>query len=108
LVLPTESGLVEELSQRGFEHLKTSHFSLEYNPFGWQQSLLNFVFEPRDELFESFKGKAGGWRFSLVLQRIFFVLTLPVFVLIAAIESACHRGGTIELLFQKRAADREF
>ena len=38
-------GLTDALRRRGFRIAAVGHFSLEQNPYGWIQSLLNQVFE---------------------------------------------------------------
>ena len=95
--------LKRNLKEIGFVLFKESYFSLEQNPFGIQQSLLNCIQSKRDVLFESLRGNtpSGVGRLSLLLQKMFFVSTFPFFLGLAAVESAARQGGTMELIFVK-------
>lgn len=97
--------LTAEVESLGFRHESTSFFSLEQNPFGILQSLLNAVLSERDVLYESLKGNIDVTRrhsrVSLTLQKALFVVTYPVFALLASVESLARRGGTMELVFVK-------
>lgn len=95
-----------EMRKFGFEVLREKHFSIEYNPFGFQQSLLNCVFKKREVLYESLKGnKEYVKEFSkanLLLQNLFFKLSSPVFILSDAVESAFRKGATVEFVMRKK------
>lgn len=100
--------LVSEVEARGFRCESISHFSLEQNPFGIFQSVLNMLLPERDVLLEAMKGNrevtTRHSRRSLALQKAAFVLTYPLCAALAAIESAARRGGTMELVFVKTEA----
>lgn len=94
------------LAVRGFDPLYRRFFSLEMNPFGMVQSLLNAVLGKREVLFEAFKGNRQYVRdystLSLALQKAFFLAAMPVFVLTDAVASLAGRGATVEMAFRKR------
>ena len=97
-----------ELAEVGFKLVSVSHFSLEQNPFGVLQSLLNVCTDSRDSLYEYLKfwGNRGqnhkyGARLSFFGQLAFGVLTLPVTLTFSAIEAIAKRGGTVEYVFEK-------
>jgi len=94
------------LATRGFDPLYRKFFSLEMNPFGAVQSLLNVVLKKREVLFEAFKGNRQYIQeylpLSLALQKAFFLVAMPVFVLTDAVASLAGRGATVEMAFGKR------
>jgi len=98
--------LISKMKDFGFVLAKQRHLSLEQNPFGFQQSLLNCVLSKRDVLFESLKNNdtytKQHSRFSILLQKLFYVVTFGLFVLLAAIEASLKKGGTIEMIFKKQ------
>jgi SAM-dependent methyltransferase len=98
--------LISKMKGFGFVLVKQRHLSLEQNPFGFQQSLLNCVLSKRDVLFESLKNNDTYTkqysRFGILLQKLFYVATFPLFVLLAAIEASLKKGGTIEMVFKKQ------
>jgi len=98
--------LASELKKMGLMLHQRSFFSLEQNPFGMQQSLLNWLLPDRDVLFEALKGRPGGGRhyskLNLALQKLFYLSSFPLFTAFSALEAAFGRGGTMELIFQKR------
>lgn len=101
--------LTREVEELGFRRTAITFQSLEQNPFGWLQSLLNHVEPTRDALFESLKGNttvaAAPHRIPLGVQKALFYGTYPLFAALAAVEAAAGRGGTMELTFE-RVADR--
>lgn len=100
--------LILEMKELGFELIRYKYFSMEQNPFGIQQSILNCLLRKRDVFFESLKGNneyiKEYSRFSIMLQRIFYLSTFPVFVLLAWVEAAFKKGGTMEFVFKKEKA----
>ncbi|MHC4659236.1 MAG: class I SAM-dependent methyltransferase [Planctomycetota bacterium] len=94
-----------QIKQLGFRLSKLSYFSLEQNPFGIQQSILNCLLRKREILFEALKGNAvyvsEYSRLSITLQKIFYVSTFLAFAALAALEAALRKGGTMELIFTK-------
>jgi len=97
--------LVSEMNRFGFKLIKLSYFSLEQNPFGIQQSILNRLLNQRDVLFEALKGNNNYTRrysrLSITLQKLFYIGSFPLFALLARLESLLGKGGTMELIFQK-------
>ena len=95
-----------EMEKAGFEILRERHFSIEYNPFGFQQSLLNCIFKKREILYESLKGnKEYVKEFSkanLLLQNLFFKLSSPIFILFDVFESLFRKGATVEFVMRKK------
>ena len=94
------------MGKLGFEILRENHFSLEYNPFSFQQSLLNCIYKKREILYESLKGNEGYVKefskTSLMLQNIFFKLSSPAFILSDIIESSFRKGATVEFVMRKK------
>lgn len=95
-----------EMQKFGFEILREKHFSIEYNPFGFQQSLLNCIFTKREILYESLKGnKEYVKEFSktnLLLQNLFFKVSSPLFIFSDIVESAFRKGATVEFVMRKK------
>ena len=89
----------------GFEIVTIKFFSLEQNPFGMQQSILNCVIRKREVLFEALKGNRSYTceysSVSILLQKIFYITTFPLFAMLSVIEACLKRGGTMELVFRK-------
>jgi SAM-dependent methyltransferase len=95
------------MNKYGFDLIKEKHFNPEYNPFGFQQSLLNCIYKKRELLYESLKGnKAYTKEYSKInlwLQNLFFKISAPLFVLSDVFESMARKGATVEFVFKKRA-----
>lgn len=93
------------MSNIGFSLVKEKYFSPEQNPFGYIQSNLNKKGLPRDLLFEAFKGNKNYVKqvstFSLLLQYIYFTITMPYYIFIDAIESKKRISGTVSFIFKK-------
>jgi SAM-dependent methyltransferase len=102
-------GLGDALRQRGFRILSVAHFSMEQNPYGWIQSLLNRVFE-RDLLYSILKDpRARSHRIrefplQTIATAIVALLLVPVTLVLVVVETLLRRGGTIEVYARK--ADR--
>jgi len=89
----------------GFQ-LEEKHFlSFEQNSFGWTQSILNCFYKKREVLFESLKGNKNYIKefskFNLLLQKLFFVFSFPLFAIFDIIESIFNKGATVEFRFKK-------
>jgi SAM-dependent methyltransferase len=99
------SDLISTLKEFGFKSIKQKYFSLEQNSFGIQQSILNCLLRKREVLFEALKGNneyiKECSRFSIMLQKVFYLSTFPVFVFLAGLEAAFKKGGTMEFIFKK-------
>lgn len=91
----------------GFQLIEENHFSLEYNPFGLSQSILNCLFKKRDLLYEYLKGNSEYpkeyAKCNLFLQNFFFRLSYPLFICFDFIDSLVKKGATVEFVFIKRA-----
>ncbi len=99
-------GLEKALRQRGFRIISTAHFSLEQNPYGWIQSLLNRVFQ-HDLLYSILKEPAARahrireYPLQTIATTIAAILLLPVAMLLMMVETLMRRGGTIEVYARK-------
>jgi SAM-dependent methyltransferase len=102
-------GLTKALRARGFRIVSTAHFSLEQNPYGWIQSLLNRVFE-HDLLYSILKEPAARahrireYPLQTIATSIAGVLLLPAALLFMMVETLLRRGGTIEVYARKERA----
>jgi len=97
--------LTEAVTRRGFTLVSRAFLSLEQNPFGFQQSILNRLLPDRDVLFEALKGRTGGGRDysrgAILAQKLFYMSTFPFFAALAVLEAAFRAGGTMALVFRK-------
>ncbi len=100
--------LTRAVEEYGFTRESVSFHSLEQNPYGILQSALNLVTSERDALYESLKGNtqiaSRHSRRLLLAQKLLFVASAPIVVVLATIESALGRGGCMELVFVKNEA----
>lgn len=94
------------LHKHGFVVEKIDHFSLEYNPYGYIQSLLNAVLPRSNILYDSLKNSSSNFFRFLSPTVLINILLLPIlfpFCLIASIvESRAGHGGTIKVFAKKR------
>jgi 2-polyprenyl-3-methyl-5-hydroxy-6-metoxy-1,4-benzoquinol methylase len=92
------------MEDEGFTLERRSFFNVEYNPFGFQQSLLNKLFAKREVLYESLKGNSNYTKdyqgFNLFLQQNFFRLSFPLFILLDRLTSSFNKGATVEYLLR--------
>lgn len=99
------SDLTNIMQTFGFEIVTIKYFSLEQNPFGMQQSILNCILKKREVLFEVLKGNRYYAReystVSILLQKLFYMTTFPLFALLSVMEAYLKMGGTIEMVFRK-------
>ena len=97
--------LISEMETFGFNLIRLNYFSFEHNPFGFQQSILNRFMGRREVFFELLKGNIAYTKqhsqCSIILQKLFYLGTFPAFVLLAGLEAALKKGGTMELVFKK-------
>lgn len=99
------SDFIPMMEKRGFRLLKTSWMSLEQNPYGGVQSSLNRMLQKREVLFERLKGNTayapeyGKW--SILLQKIYFLCSFPVFVAADFVAGLFKKGATVEFIFKK-------
>ena len=101
-------GMRNFLKKMRFKVQKINHFSLEFNPFGMLQSLLNvsgFEFNHLYSIFRpNFRKRVVGGRRLFPQTMFMLILTLlisPVSIIASTFSSAVGRGGTIEIYAQK-------
>ena len=93
------------LEREGFAVHEASHFSVEQNPYGWIQSLLNRAGFPVNLLYDMLKHQsARNVVHPFRVYPIWSLLLLPALLLVAPlsmalflVEVVLRRGGTIEL-----------
>lgn len=103
-------GLERLLGRRGFEVVQVSHFNLEQNPYGWIQSLLNRAGFPENLLYEILKTDSSRqgrrpWVAHPYASLALALLLVPVAALsfgLFLLETALHRGGSVEVYATKR------
>ena len=101
----SESGLKKLLEGNDLRILKVRRFDLEYNIFGWLQTLLNLSGIKRDFLFHMLKTSAlrknmlaNDRKRDMILTCALAPIYFPLSVILSVIESfILHRGGTIEI-----------
>jgi SAM-dependent methyltransferase len=97
--------LIRIMNKMGFVHIRTSHSSVEQNPFGMVQSVLNVFYKKRELLFEKLKGNkqyiSDHSAFSMLMQKIFFFTSFPVFIINNYIIALFRKGATVEMVFRK-------
>jgi hypothetical protein len=80
--------------------------SLEQNPFGMIQSILNCFNNKRELLYEWFKGNVEYIRdisrATLALHMLFLVTAFPVFALSDIVESSFRKGATVQFVLRKK------
>lgn len=100
----TAAGLAGLLGRSGFRVVRERHLDLEQNVFGWVQTLLNRCGLPRNLLFDFMKrpflrdaqAPAGSSR-GLALSFALLPLAFSAGVVLALLEAAARRGGTVEI-----------
>lgn len=92
------------MKKEGFVIEKKHFRSMEQNPFGMTQSILNKIIVKRDVLFESMKGNHSYVEeyvgFSLFMQKLFFLCTFPLFAI--ADLFAGNKGASVEFILRKQ------
>jgi len=91
----------------GFEIRHRRFFSIEQNPFGMIQSLLNTMGLPRDFLYERLKGNTDYaphiGSLNVLAQKLFTACCLPLALALDLFESyLMKRGATVEYTLVKR------
>ncbi|HRY99397.1 MAG TPA: class I SAM-dependent methyltransferase [Bacteroidales bacterium] len=106
LILFHPSRFMEKLGELGFNCISRRGLSLEQNPFGMVQSLLNRWGGRRDLLFESFKGNKEytrrSTRATLLAHRLFFIITFPVFAVSDLLLSPFRLNATVTFVFRRQ------
>ncbi len=101
-----KNDFVALMKQFGFKLVKEQYVSIEQNPFGATQSLLNTICAKRDFLFESMKGnkknRSGYEKLILLSHRIFFYISFPIFILSDILLAApLKQSATVTYYFEK-------
>jgi 2-polyprenyl-3-methyl-5-hydroxy-6-metoxy-1,4-benzoquinol methylase len=100
------AALRESLEKCGLRVVETAHFSLEQNPYGWIQSLLNLVLE-HNLLYSILKepeARAHQLRefpLQTILSALGGVLLLPLSLALTMLETILRNGGTVEMYARK-------
>ena len=109
LWLMPPDGFVQVMRERGFRLIGRTDFSIEYNPFGYQQSLLNAIQSKREALYEFMKDNRryleGYPRFWLQVQKWFYLATFPLFILMDAWDALFRKSGTVQLVFAREGCN---
>ena len=89
----------------GFRLLKLHHFSLEQNPYGWLQSLLNLMGLPENSLYRILKNTSNLQKERLTVSQrgkaiLLAASLLPHCLFLSSIMALLQRGGTIEAYFR--------
>ncbi len=90
----TPSALERALVHTGFRVERTSHFSLEQNPYGWLQSGLTAGGGRWQTLYDQLRSAQARRPEALVLAMA--VAAMPLCVGLGTVESLVGAGGTIE------------
>jgi 2-polyprenyl-3-methyl-5-hydroxy-6-metoxy-1,4-benzoquinol methylase len=93
------------LADSGFSIEAVSHFSLEYNPYGWIQGILNQIgFEP-NLLYDTLKNPSARTithparlhPIQFVLMLLALIPVVPISFALFFLEVLARRGGTVEV-----------
>jgi len=94
-----------EMSKYGLDTINERHFSIEYNPYGWQQSILNLLCKKRDVLYEHMKHNEAYVKdypaVNLSLQSLWYKASAPIFIGLDLFDAVMRKSGTVELLLRK-------
>ncbi len=101
----SEEGLSTLLNKNSFKILKVKRFDLEYNPFGWLQTLLNLSGISENLFYNLLKSPelrkkeiSNVTKWDLILTFALLPLYSPLSFMLTAFESLLlKRGGTIEV-----------
>lgn len=91
------------LERVSFNTLKVKHFSLEYNPYGYIQSIFNSIGFRPNLLYDFLRSKMKK-KDSYALVALMFLLmpvVLPLSLTLSAAEAALRAGGTIDVYARK-------
>jgi len=98
----TEQGLLDLLKRSGFRVRKVRRFDLEYDPFGWLQTLLNRVCRSRNALFDRLRRESAGTSppaADVAASLLLAPILAPASLLLSALDSfLLRRGGTVEII----------
>lgn len=93
------------MGERGFTFLRDRHFSPEYNPYGYIQSLLNKRGIKRELLYEHLKDHTsytqGFSKGYLTRMKLFYMLSFPFFILTDMVAALAKKGATVDIMMKK-------
>jgi len=96
---------VSLMKSKGYMPVKIKYMCIEQNPYASIQSILNIICKKREVLYEYFKGNKEYVkdisRISILLQKIFFVLSFPFFIITDFLASLFHASASVEFIFKK-------
>lgn len=92
--------LKQMVAKSGWKISAQHHFSLEYNPYGWAQSLLNAMGWKRDAMYENLRRHTRIVEGGYSLRMLAWLLLGPS-ILPAVLESLARQGGTIALYLER-------
>jgi 2-polyprenyl-3-methyl-5-hydroxy-6-metoxy-1,4-benzoquinol methylase len=105
----SEEGLASFLEKHSFHQMKIRRFDLEYNPFGWLQTLLNLTGIRKNLLYDILKNSnsrntlipnVSMW--DLIVTIALLPLYVPMSLILSLYESfLMKKGGTIEIYAEK-------
>ncbi len=101
----TETWLTKTLAPLGLRVVHASHASLEQNPYGWIQSVLNHCGLRHNLLYDLLRSRsaravADPWRsypLQSLLSLVGLAALLPLSLVKLLLEAFSHNGGTVEL-----------
>lgn len=93
------------MKENGYQLVKENYISLEQNPYGMFQSIMNVFFKKREVLFERLKGnKSYSTEFSplnILFQKYLFIFSFIIFVAGDIIMSLFKQNATVRFVFKK-------
>lgn len=97
----------EIMADYGFNTINEKHFNIEYNPFGFQQSLLNKITAKRELLYEALKSNKVYLKYTpswkIQLHKLFAAVTAPIFIITDLFSSLIAQSGTVEFTLKYTA-----
>ncbi|MEO8377425.1 MAG: class I SAM-dependent methyltransferase [Candidatus Sumerlaeota bacterium] len=91
------------LTIKKFQWLRVTTFSLEQNPYGFLQSILNSFGYPRDRAYSVLKGTSRDPWQTKAKDLLLVALLAPFALLYSLVEWLASRGATVNVIAQKRA-----
>jgi SAM-dependent methyltransferase len=105
LYLFSPQTLEQMMESLRFRLLEIRHFSLEQNPYGWLQSLLNLMGLPENSLYRILKNTPNLQKEHLTVSQggkaiLLAASLLPHCLFLSSIMALLQRGGTVEAYFR--------
>jgi hypothetical protein len=106
--------LIKLLKKHSFSIVRTRRFDIEYDPFGWLQTLLNITGIRKNYLYSLLKNPelrkrelAGAGKRDILLTLALLPVYLPLAVALSIFESfALKRGGSVEVSAVKDGTEK--